>query len=138
MLSFAELESRADAVARPIRDRLTSTGIGLLGTVRRDGSPRISPVEVSFQGDHLFVGMMPRSMKALDLRRDARFVLLTPVAYKDDLGGEGKLFGRAREVTDPDEVQDLLRPYPGEMHAHPVSSMVNNARNDGPELVGAA
>ena len=40
-------------------------------------------------------------------------------------------------VTDPDEVQDLLRPYAGEMHAHPVSSLVNNARNDGPELVTA-
>ena len=41
-------------------------------------------------------------------------------------------------VTDPDEVQDLLRPYAGEMKAHPVSSKVNNARNDGPELVRAA
>ena len=41
-------------------------------------------------------------------------------------------------VTDPDEVHDLLRPYPGEMHAHPVSSAVNNARNDGPELTAAA
>ncbi len=38
-------------------------------------------------------------------------------------------------VTDPDEVQDLLKPYPGEMQAYPVSSAVNNARNDGPELV---
>lgn len=41
-------------------------------------------------------------------------------------------------VTDPDEVQDLLRPYTGKMHAHPVSSAVNNARNDGPELTAAA
>ena len=41
-------------------------------------------------------------------------------------------------VTDPDEVQDLLRPYAGEMHARPVSSAVNNARNDGPELVRVA
>lgn len=41
-------------------------------------------------------------------------------------------------VTDPDEVQDLLRPYAGEMQAHSVSSMVNNARNDGPGLVAAA
>ena len=41
-------------------------------------------------------------------------------------------------VTDPDEVQDLLRPYAGKMHAHPVSSLVNNARHDGPELTAAA
>ena len=41
-------------------------------------------------------------------------------------------------VTDPDAVQGLLRPYAGEMQARPVSSAVNNARNDGPELIGAA
>ena len=41
-------------------------------------------------------------------------------------------------VTDPDEVQKLLNPYAGEMHAHPVSRAVNNVRNDGPELVAAA
>lgn len=41
-------------------------------------------------------------------------------------------------VTNPDEVQDLLRPYAGEMQAHPVSSAVNNARNNGPELIAAA
>lgn len=41
-------------------------------------------------------------------------------------------------VTDPEGVADLLRPYAGEMRAHPVSSLVNNARNDGPELTAAA
>lgn len=41
-------------------------------------------------------------------------------------------------VTDPDEVQDLLRPYAGEMQAYPVGRAVNHARNDGPELVKAA
>lgn len=41
-------------------------------------------------------------------------------------------------VTDPADVQDLLKPYPGEMRAHPVSRAVNNARNDGPDLIAAA
>ena len=41
-------------------------------------------------------------------------------------------------VIDPDAVRDLLRPYAREMRAHPVSSAVNNARHDGPELVKAA
>ena len=41
-------------------------------------------------------------------------------------------------ITDPDEVQDLLKPYPGEMHAHPVSSAVNSPRNNSPELLAAA
>jgi len=41
-------------------------------------------------------------------------------------------------VTDPAEVQDLLKPYPGEMHAYPVSSAVNSPRNNSPELLAAA
>ncbi len=41
-------------------------------------------------------------------------------------------------VTDPNAVQDLLRPYPGELQAYPVSRAVNNVRNDGPELTAAA
>lgn len=41
-------------------------------------------------------------------------------------------------ITDPDEVQDLLKPYPGEMHAYPVSSAVNSPRNNSPELLAAA
>lgn len=41
-------------------------------------------------------------------------------------------------VTDPAEVQDLLKPYPGEMTAYPVSSAVNSPRNNSPELLQAA
>lgn len=41
-------------------------------------------------------------------------------------------------VTAPGDVQDLLRPYPGELRAYPVTCAVNNVRNDGPELVSAA
>jgi putative SOS response-associated peptidase YedK len=39
------------------------------------------------------------------------------------------------EVTDPAELQDLLKPYTGEMQAYPVSSAVNSPRNNGPELL---
>ncbi len=39
------------------------------------------------------------------------------------------------DVTDPAEVQDLLKPYAGEMQAYPVSSAVNSPRNNGPELL---
>ena len=42
------------------------------------------------------------------------------------------------EVTDPTEVQDLLRPYPGEMRAYPVSSAVNSPRNNTVDLLQPA
>jgi putative SOS response-associated peptidase YedK len=42
------------------------------------------------------------------------------------------------EVTDPTEIQDLLRPYPGEMQAYPVSSAVNSPRNNTADLLQPA
>jgi len=108
MITFAEFESQSPLLAGRIRDRLQTTGLGLLGTLRADGSPRISPIEVSFQDGRLYVGMMPDSCKARDVRRDPRCALLTPVADKDDLSGEGKLFAVAVEVTDRAEAAARL------------------------------
>ena len=40
------------------------------------------------------------------------------------------------ELTDPDDVQSLLRPYPADhMEAYPVSTRVNRASNDVPECI---
>jgi len=42
-------------------------------------------------------------------------------------------------IQDPKELQPLLRPYPSEaMAAHPVSTHVNNPRNDDPRCVAPA
>jgi putative SOS response-associated peptidase YedK len=41
----------------------------------------------------------------------------------------------SREVTDPVEVEQLLRPYPEDMLIYPVSTAVNNTRNNSPELI---
>lgn len=42
----------------------------------------------------------------------------------------------ALEEKRPDELQDLLRPYPAEkMTTHPVSSLVNSPTNDSPECI---
>lgn len=47
----------------------------VLATLRRDGSPRTTGLEVRFLDGELWLGMMPGSVKALDLRRDPRFAL---------------------------------------------------------------
>ena len=45
----------------------------------------------------------------------------------------------SRDLADPHAAQALLRPYPAEeMAADPVSTAVNNTRNDGPELLAPA
>lgn len=102
MISVDDLHDLAPAIATAILGRIRVTGIGILGTIRRDGSPRISPIEVSIQDRSLFMGMMADSLKLRDVRRDPRCVLLTPVADRNDLGGEGKLFGRLQEMHGPD------------------------------------
>ena len=109
MLAFADLLEVAPEIAAPLRDRLMSTSLAILGTIRADGSPRLSPIEVTFYGGGLYVGMMPGSLKCIDARRDPRVCVLTPVADKDDLGGEGKLFGMLREVTADAARLDVLR-----------------------------
>ncbi len=78
-------------------------GVLLVGTIRKDGSPRISPVEPLVVGDDLYLGMMWRSTKALDLLRDARCTVHSAVADREASGGEFKMQGTVREVTDPAE-----------------------------------
>ncbi len=59
----------------------------LVGTLRHDGWPRISPVEALVWNGQLYLGMMWRSLKARDLLRDPRCVVHTVVA--DPTGAEG-------------------------------------------------
>ena len=108
MRTFAELQQLAPEVAGPIHDRIKTTGIGLLGTIRRDGSPRVSPIEVADHNGRLYVGMMPGSQKARDVERDPRVALLTPVGDRGDVGGEGKLFGRLQRITDTSQADEVL------------------------------
>ena len=79
------------------------TGLALVGTLRRDGWPRISPVEPFIVDGQLYLGMMWRSVKALDLLRDPRCVVHSTVADRHGSDGEFKVYGRAVEVADLSE-----------------------------------
>lgn len=103
MATLADLGSAAPTIAGFLGDRIAKTGLCLLGTTRADGWPRVSPIELSVIDDRVYVGSMPNAVKAQDLRRDPRCCIITPLADKDDLAGEGKAFCRAREVTTGEE-----------------------------------
>ena len=83
----------------------------MLATLRRDGSPRISGIEASFDDGELWLGMMPGSRKALDLRRDPRLALhsasIDPPDDPTTWTGDAKLSGRAVEVEDPELLRKL-------------------------------
>ncbi|MFN2545334.1 MAG: pyridoxamine 5'-phosphate oxidase family protein [Actinomycetota bacterium] len=81
--------------------RLEGPGVCLVGTLRKDGSPRISPVEPMIVDGELLLGMMWHSRKALDLLRDARVTVHSVVTDRHGTEGDFKVFGRTAEVTEP-------------------------------------
>ena len=103
MATFAEMEAEAPELGRWARERFAATGLSLVGTLRSDGWPRISPVEPIVMDGLVYLGMMPNSMKSLDLRRDPRVLVHSIVTDKDGKEGEAKLYGTADEITDADE-----------------------------------
>jgi hypothetical protein len=98
MVTWGAFAAAAPALAATGLARFEATGLSLIGTLRRDGSPRISAVEPFIFEGELALGMMWLSMKALDLRRDNRCVVHSTVANKDGTEGEFKVYGRADEV----------------------------------------
>lgn len=105
MASWAELAAQEPAFAAQVKAALDVGKHKTLATVRRDGGPRISGIEVQFTGDDLWMGSMWRAVKALDLLRDQRFALHSPTVDPGDdpatWPGEAKLSGRVEVVTDP-------------------------------------
>jgi Pyridoxamine 5'-phosphate oxidase len=73
----------------------------ILGTLRADGWPRISPNEVYFVGGELLLGMMRDSFKSKDLERDSRITVMTPQCDREAKLGDFKVYGRAVPVADP-------------------------------------
>jgi hypothetical protein len=101
-MEWAAFESDAPDVAAEARQALESSDVAQIGTVRADGSPRISNVQPSVVAGRLFVGMLWMSTKARDLLRDPRLVLRNPICTNEGNEREITLRGRALAVDDGD------------------------------------
>jgi hypothetical protein len=99
-MNWGDLEAAAPEIARLGKGRLDQARVALLATLRRDGSPRISPVEPFLTQGHLLFGAMSWSSKTRDLLRDPRCVLHSAISGPDTGEGELKLYGRAIETDD--------------------------------------
>jgi hypothetical protein len=75
MASFADVERVEPDLADRVRAILSSTTNAVLGTIRRDGSPRLSGADPYFHDGQLRIWSMPRARKGQDLRRDPRVAL---------------------------------------------------------------
>ena len=101
-MRWEEFAAACPELAKLGEDRLRARELCLLGTLRRNGHPRISPCEPDFVDGDLMLGMMWRSPKALDLRRDPRCVVHSVVSNRSGEEGDFKLYGRAVELHEPE------------------------------------
>ena len=101
--TWQQFASLAPELAALGEAQFARTGLALVGTLRRDGWPRISPVEPFIVDGQLYLGMMWRSVKALDLLRDSRCVVHSTVSDREGTEGEFMVYGRVVEVTNLEE-----------------------------------
>ncbi|MEU2763578.1 MULTISPECIES: pyridoxamine 5'-phosphate oxidase family protein [unclassified Streptomyces] len=111
----------------------------VLATLRKDGSPRVTGLEADFRFGDMLLGMMPHSLKALDLHRDPRFALHAnpgPDAEMND--GDVRVSGRAVEITDPEVIarfiEEATPPEPFHLFRAELTDVVWTGL-DGDELV---
>jgi hypothetical protein len=99
--SWSEVEAQAPELAARARSLFDAFTHKTLATLRRDGSPRISGIEVEFADGEAWIGSMGRAVKAIDLQRDPRFAIHSGSPDPPDWPGDAKIAGTAEEVTEP-------------------------------------
>jgi hypothetical protein len=107
MLRWGEFEREAPVLAaggRELLYQVGSVGLGFLGTVRRDGGPRLHPVCPVLCEGGLYLFLIP-SPKRTDLLRDPRYALHSYPA--DDNEDAFYVAGEASVQAEP-AVRDLL------------------------------
>ncbi|MGH3174281.1 MAG: pyridoxamine 5'-phosphate oxidase family protein [Streptosporangiaceae bacterium] len=127
MTSFQDVVNAVPDLAERVRTILSSTQNSVLGTLRHDGSPRLSGIDCYIGDGRLCIASAPGTLKGRDLRRDPRMSLhsipwdsrqLRPEA--DDPGAaDAKVSGRARRLTDAVTMEAIHRSLAGEGAAEP-------------------
>lgn len=100
MTAWRDVERAEPEFARRVRGLFDAHRHKTFATLRADGSPRISGIEVAFEDGELVFGSMPNARKGADLARDPRFALhsatIDPVEGAEaQWPGEVKISGRA-------------------------------------------
>jgi hypothetical protein len=100
MTAWQDVERSVPEFAQGVRALFDAHRHKTIATVRADGSPRISGIEVVFEAGELAFGSMPNARKSADLRRDPRFALhsatVDPIEGSEaQWPGEAKISGRA-------------------------------------------
>jgi hypothetical protein len=92
---WEEFAFACPAIAELAERRFRADQLVLVGSIRPDGSPRISPNEVDFVDGRLMLGMVWQSHKARDLLRDPMITVHSVPSDKHNPGGDVKIYGVA-------------------------------------------
>src|SRR5262249_14200402 len=99
-MRWSQIQQHQPGLAELGRKCLLAPGVVLAVTIRRDGTPRLSPVEPFVIDGALWLSMMWQSAKATDLLRDPRILVHSVITNRDGGEGEFKLRGTARAEND--------------------------------------
>ena len=124
MASWKQFTAESPELAGLAKERFAAFDLVMLGTLKRDGWPRITPIEYTFFDDELALGGMWHSKKMLDLLRDPRCAIHSVTSNKDGKEGDVKLYGRCLPMR-----EDRIEPYWQHIFA------LLNWRPDGPAHV---
>jgi hypothetical protein len=129
MTTWKEFERAEPEFAQRVRALFDAHRHKTMATVRADGSPRISGIEVAFEDGQLVFGSMSNARKGADLRRDPRFALhsatIDPVEGSEaQWPGEAKVSGRAIPAGATGEGTD------GDLFHADIAEVVHTHLND--------
>ncbi len=118
MVTWGDFRIQRRDLAAKGRDLFYEYGVGLgfLGTVRRDGGPRVHPICPILTDDGLFALIVP-GPKLDDLRRDGRYALHTETFAPPRHDDGFYVTGSATEVTDRGTWDGITRQFLAERNA---------------------
>ncbi len=116
MTAWRDVERAEPEFAQRVRGLFDAHRHKTIATLRADGSPRISGIEVAFEDGDLAFGSMANARKTADLSRDPRFALhsatIDPVdGAEAQWPGEAKISGRVTHAGPLGEGSDGDRFY---------------------------
>jgi hypothetical protein len=134
MTAWREFEQAEPEFAARVRGLFDAHRHKTIATVRADGSPRISGIEVAFEDGELVFGSMQHARKGADLRRDPRFALhsatVDPVEGAEaQWPGEAKVSGRAVAAGPIADGPD------GDLFRADIAAVVHTHLNDAASLL---
>ena len=104
MATWDTIVMAAPELAAMVQARFLGHPHHILGTIEKNGSPRLSGINVMWDEGVVWFGCMPDSRKVVDIGRDPRIALHSAPLSEELEGGDARISGRALPL---DHVQVL-------------------------------